>query len=399
MKTFGFIVLICLFAAIPAHAQTLPLPPQLLKMLPDTRQRRVDDASVLSRFRKALLAEFEQRLDQPDAYVRQVKAGCARFPEGDLFPYLLPAFAYASLADRGLVDRPHAQQRIAQLIELARPAVIARLKPPGDDLMKLTNYREHATYLGQFMLALCAYRLAGGDERYNALRSHLVELIRNTPDPGGSHIFKGIYWTFDTIPVLTALHWHDHLTGTNISQPLIESHWKSLNKEGTDPTTHLPYSGRTMSAGFWRSPRGCDLSWRIALMAQFDPARAKAMYEHYTASFRLDQGFIAGFREYAARGKPGMADADSGPIIADVGGTATTLGIAATLAMDDQPRLHRLCQQLDALPEFLPLIVMPGDPPRIAGMIPFDKQYHTGFLYGDITLFYAVTWSDWRFSP
>lgn len=392
MKTFGLIVLVCLCGAIAAHGQTLP--PQLLKMLPDTRQRQVDDAAVLSRFRKALLADFEQRLDQPDAYVRQVKAECAGFPEGDLFPYLLPAFAYASLADRGLVDRPHAQQRIAQLIELARPAVIARLKPPGGDLMKLTDYREHATYLGQFMLALCAYRLASGDERYDTLREHLAELSREALQQAKGqplHSFPGLTWTFDTIPVLAALHRHDQLTNRHTSQSLIESHLKWLDVNGTDANTHLPNSRANAPS------RGCELSWRIALMAQFDPARAKAMYEYYTASFWLDQGFIAGFREYPASSRA-IADADSGPIIADVGGTATTLGIAATLAMDDQPRLHRLCQQLDALPEFLPLVVMPGDPPRIAGMIPFDKQYHTGFLYGDITLFYAVTWSDWRFA-
>jgi hypothetical protein len=61
------------------------------------------DADPLVAVRARLPADFDARLASGE---------CATFPEGDLYPYVLPALAYANLAVSGL-DRAAAGTAVA----------------------------------------------------------------------------------------------------------------------------------------------------------------------------------------------------------------------------------------------------------------------------------------------
>ena len=134
--------------------------------------------------RKLLLAEFEALLAGPGTYEATVRRECRAFPERDLLPYILPALAYTNLGLSDPAFRPKARRRVAQLIDLARPAVARR----AGKLEDLDGYRRQAVYLGQYNLALGGYRLLGGDDRY--ARQH--QAISDALHAGLARIRRGV---------------------------------------------------------------------------------------------------------------------------------------------------------------------------------------------------------------
>jgi len=86
-----------------------------------------------------------------------------------------------------------------------------------------------------------------------------------------------------------------------------------------------------------------------------------------------------------------MGDIDSGPLILGIGPTATGVGVGAAKAVGDAKRLGTLARQLKVLPDFLRRLEA-GDQQLFGDSVWVNSQYVTGFLYGDVVLFYAITW-------
>jgi hypothetical protein len=88
-------------------------------------------------------------------------------------------------------------------------------------------------------------------------------------------------------------------------------------------------------------PRGCALSWTVAMLGLYDPPRARSLNSRYRRDYFVELGPVRGFREWP-RGVERPADADSGPIVSGVGTAASGIGIgAARLAgeLDDHRAL------------------------------------------------------------
>ena len=348
---------------------------------------------ALADVRARLLSEFEKQLADPPAFRTRTLRECRMFPEGDLFPFLFAAMAYTNLAVEQPATRERAAERVAQLIDLAIPSCQARLKPPGGKLDHLASYGNNAVYTGQLNVMLGCYRLVGGDDRYGAIHRRLsdllhAELVRLDGLPLQS--LPTASWPFDTLPVLLSLRLYDKHTGTDRSGPAVRKHLAWIRQEATDPETGLPWSHL---AGATREvPRGCDLSWRIMLLAHLERPYAEALYPKYAASFWIDRGVLAGFAEWPG-GRTRFQDADSGPITDGIGTAATGFGYGAAIAMHDLPRLERLCLQLPAMR--LMLQEARKTPDSFASALVYDHKCVTGFLFGDACLFYSVTWQDW----
>jgi hypothetical protein len=356
--------------------------------------------------RQKLWEQFQSLLSDAKGYAARVRRECRGFPEGDLFPYVLPACAYTNVAVGEPKLSPQARKRVAQLVELARPAVVRRVRPPGAKLENLKVYRNHATYLGQYNLALGCYRLIGGDDRFadehKAVSDALHEaLVKARGRPLWS--LPGLCWPFDTIPCLLSLRLYDRCTGVDRTSVLIKRHLEWVKRHATDSTTGLPYSRIDLRSGrALERPRGCELSWRICLMAQIDEAAARPLYRSYVKSFWLDRGVIAGFAEWPG-GRSGRQDRDSGPILLGVGMSASGFGLGAATAMADAPRAERLCAQLAEFRTLLEGMIRRSPASRrrltMGGVIDPRSTYSTGFLFGDACLFYAITWRRWPPGP
>ncbi|KKM23285.1 hypothetical protein LCGC14_1616740 [marine sediment metagenome] len=352
---------------------------------------------VIADVQARLLRAFEDHLDNPRRYAKLVAKQCRMFPEGDLFPYVLPAIAYANLALGDPKRKDLALKRMGQCIDLAIPGVLRRVRPPGGKLEKLRAFNKNATYLGQLNLALGYYRLIGGDDRYDKMHKRISDVLHTAlVERQGRPLesYPQYTWPFDTIPCLVSLALYDRHTGLARSDEIARKHLKWVQDKATDPVTGLPVSradGRTGKA--WGRPRGCDLSLRLALLAHIDRPYATKLYRNYVKHFWIDHGAMAGFAEWPG-GKGGRQDADSGPIIMGIGMSATGLGIGAAIAMDDRGRLRRLCAQIPDLKQLMAVALRPAGrgAKAIGGMIPYRKECVTGFLFGDACLFYAVTW-------
>ena len=104
----------------PTPAEDVPRPlagPQHEKADSPTRNQPPDHP--LDLVRGDLAQRFDQLLDDPAAYRRRVHDECRRFPEGDLFPYTLPAMAYAETARTDPTKREAALPRMASLLDAA----------------------------------------------------------------------------------------------------------------------------------------------------------------------------------------------------------------------------------------------------------------------------------------
>ncbi|MBS3821329.1 MAG: hypothetical protein KGY81_06165, partial [Phycisphaerae bacterium] len=364
-------------------------------------------APVQREVRSFLLSEFNELTMDADNYRQRVRDECGSLPEGDLLPYVLPAMAYANLTIHDPQGRQDlALRRMPPLIDRAIIQTVRRVRPPHGDLVNLRTYRFHATHLGQLNMAIGAYRLIGGDGRYDDIQDAIsaslhAALVASQGRPLRSYPQQS--WTFDTVPVIVSLHLHDLRTGQDRNQAVIRRHVAWMQRDGTDPQLGLPYSRLDPRGRTPVPPRGCDLSWRIALLAHVAPNYARQLYANYARHYWKDRLMVAGFAEWPPDLRDLSADADSGPIIMGVGATASTLGLAATAAVDDDERRGRLLGMLP-LGETLVRTLLRQNPARrddltMRGLIDFDSGYYTGMLYGDAALFYAITWADWSRRP
>ena len=351
---------------------------------------------------KALLKEFDGWLSEPRRYEKLVDTDCRKyFPEGDLFPYVLPVFAYTNLAIKDPNTRSKAVVRTARLIDLVLPAVVRKVRPPGRKLEKLKRFNKHATYLGQLNVALGCYRLIGGDGRYDKLHERISKLLREALEQRQGRLLESYphySWTMDTIPCLLSLYLRELHTGEEGSRELALEHFAWLRKHATDKRTGLPYSELARANGRGpEPPRGCDLSLRISMQQHFAPKETAELYRNYVRSFWLQRGPLSGFAEWP-EGKKRTADFDSGPILEGIGMSATGFGLGAAAACGDKARLRLLRLQAGIMKVLIrPMLVKDRRTGRmtIEKLVPYRKACITGFVLGDASLFYAGTWTPW----
>lgn len=98
---------------------------------------------------------------------------------------------------------------------------------------------------------------------------------------------------------------------------------EGLEAKGLPPSEVEPGSLRSRDV-----PRGCALSWTVAMRGLHAPERARRLYALYREGFLVEVGPMVGFREWP-RGVDRPADADSGPIVLGIGTAASGLGLAA----------------------------------------------------------------------
>ena len=342
---------------------------------------------------------FDAWLEDPGSYEARALKECRKFPEGDLFPFVLPAMAYAQRAFGGEIAVGHARKQVSLLVGMAVRGVARRFKTTPSKLASSPNSRQQATYLCQLNLALGAQALLGDSSRMGLHDSLTDRISGELEDSGGRplHSFPGLLWPFDTVPCLVSVAMHARARGNLEGIPLLAKHLSWLKEHATDRATGLPMS--RLDAKTYEpleSPRGCELSWRIALLALVDRKAAQQMYARYKKHFWLERLVVAGFAEWP-HGDAGKEDVDSGPIWLGIGSAASVLGGAAGLAMGDDSVVKRLLGQVESGTRMLgELLANSNSGTIVRGGIKLRRGYKTGFLFGDAVFFYALTWNQWK---
>ncbi len=329
-----------------------------------------DEATTVA----ALRARFDALVASPAELDAALADSKRRFPEGDLLPLALAIGGYAQQPSDHI-------DAMATLLDRAITVVESRVGP----LAELDGLHDQGTYLSILDLALGHFCLAGGTvyaPEHDAITRVLwLSLAAQEGAPIAS--YPDERWPIDTEIAIAAVAMHDRCRHAPDDAAAARAHIAWLTTRGLDPATQLPWTrGDTQPA---LPPRGSDLSWRIALLSSVDPAFAGALYQRYVDRFWRGEGLVRGFAEWGD-GRD-LANADSGPIVGGVGATASTLGIAAAAANGDQARRAILLGQLQA-----GRALVERSHGGLIGRVRIDARYVTGFLMGDATLFYALSW-------
>lgn len=141
-------------------------------------------------------------------------------------------------------------------------------------------------------------------------------------------------WPADNVVALYSLAVHDRLFGTHYRAAV--DRWLDAISQRLDPTTGLIPSKLHFHTGeAIMPPRGVNLAYSIAFLADLAPEVARDQYEGFRQHF-FDRWFgLVTVREYR-RGTEGAIDVDSGPIVLGLGAGANGLALAAAKAMADE---------------------------------------------------------------
>jgi hypothetical protein len=286
--------------------------------------------------------------DDGDALTRLAREMGDGRPRAAAMDLYARAFAGYALVDRGLAFPVERAQNAALLDRLIAQVLDAKTSQPfhcgmvtvaGHRLSMSAALRGHLALLlvGRARLVpLDADRRALLDALARGLASHLTDKPTHLLPSYGDRV-----WPADNEVIATALALYlDRLDGDRAVVPGLRALQRSLadlERDGLPPSEIEPRRLRGREV-----PRGCALSWTVAMRAQHDRAGARRLYDAYRARFFVDWGALVGFREWP----PGVdrpADSDSGPIVLGIGVAASGIGLGAARlagATDDEGRLR-----------------------------------------------------------
>ncbi|WP_269536899.1 hypothetical protein [Cerasicoccus fimbriatus] len=363
--------------------------------------QNVDGAQQRERAIRMMRDNFALWAQDPATLQERVNRECGLFPEGQLYPYFLTAIAFTHLAASEPDNRPANLKLAAQYLKLGIPVAGKIVNARNDDLLNLKDYDRQATTLSTVSIALGLYLRAGGkDPQLSRYHQHINQLLADAlqrADGAPIHSYPNYSWNYDTVASLYGLRLAPELTPDISVDSLWKKHELWIAKYAFDEATQLPRS----VAGFGYSevpqpPRGCDVLMRVMMLGYLDPAASKSLFRNIRPVLERESGAFYGFDEYPPD-IHGPEDNDSGPIVMDMGLSATGLAIGAALATDNDAIADRLCQQF-AFREPLLMMTQYLDLGNIPGAwfwkgVKINPRYFTGFLFGDAVMFFTVTWA------
>jgi hypothetical protein len=214
-----------------------------------------------------------------------------------------------------------------------------------DPLKSLAGNEGHIGYLGHLSFMLGAYRIIGGDYRYDTLYKKITDALTRRLNQKAFPYLKTYEYmpifTADNTVVMASLRLYDMIFHTN-HDPIIRR-WLDYTKEHLlDPETQLMvfyvgYKGNPMGGC-----RGSGIGWNSFYLPFIDTSFAmhqfKQMKVHLIKSLPLG---AAALREYP-KGKSGPADIDSGPIIFGMSTSGTGFAVAGARHSKDVSLLSGL---------------------------------------------------------
>jgi len=196
--------------------------------------------------------------------------------------------------------------------------------------------------------------------------------------------YPGQAWPVDSIVGIAALRRCNDLFELRYDDVI--ARWITLAQERLDPATGLlshradPRTGQPLD-----SARGSSQSVIARFLPAIDPIWGLDQYRRFRARFVTTVAGLPGVREYP-HGQEGNGDVDSGPLLAGVSLSATTVTLGAARAWGDTG----LAEPLRFGGEFLGMGITVGD----------EKRYALGMLpVGDAFLVWSKTAPLWRTRP
>jgi len=264
------------------------------------------------------------------------------FPEGELFFYEFYGLALQNVAET--TRDPDDIARAAREVRAMLPKIDALLThQPFASMQKAEVRGGICWFAGQNLLRARLIALSGAPDPAEIKRFHAdsatLERAFQRSATGVLEAYPGMTWPVDSLFGYRSLQIHDQLYGTTYGG-VFEKFERSMRRT-LDPATGLMPSFLYASGRPRDLPRGCAMSWSLAVLRDLDPTFADEQWAAYRRSFGRCAFGLCLFREYP----PGVSrfmDADSGPIIAGLGMSASGFALAAARAEGDMETAESL---------------------------------------------------------
>jgi hypothetical protein len=329
-------------------------------------------------------AALQLRLERGVAEIVDKPLGRKDFPNGSkvldgewLFgTYMMAAMGFGQLA----LEHPELRAREVPLLRKCVDRMIAREVRVfdkeawgGDDpIDSLDGDRDHGSYLGYLNLALSLERLVDKDDPHAALNDRITAALARRLERAPSLLlesYPGEVFPVDNASVIGSIALYDRATGAD-HRALVERFDRRLREKSRDARTGL--LRQTMPHG---APRGSGTALAAYFLSFADPTLSA---ELVAAMKRELGGSVLGFgalREYPA-GRTGRGDADSGPLVAGFGVSASGFAVGAARATGDRALFEQL----------YPTVILFGGPTGKDSM-----HFATGGPIGNAILFAMLT--------
>ncbi len=291
---------------------------------------RVDHPGEISSDVRAQ-ARWLQRSLGPDDFAFAQK----HFPEGELFLYEFYGFALQNIAEttHDPADIEFEDREVAKLL----PLVDGTLAHSPFRRMAHWSLRGGICWFaGQNLLRARHLALAPNPDPAEVARFHadsaiLADAIARS-ETGSLEAYPGQTFPVDSLFGYESLQIHDRLYGTRYDRGLAK--WENTVKRERDPATGLEPSLVSLDGHALDVPRGCALSWTLAVLPRLDADYAHAQWNAYRKYFGRCEFGLCLFREYAP-GHNRAPDSDSGLIVEGLGMSASGFALAAARAEGD----------------------------------------------------------------
>lgn len=147
--------------------------------------------------------------------------------------------------------------------------------------------------------------------------------------------YVGLSWPCDNIVAVASLAMHDKIYPakyTSFLSEYIQKLKSNLDKDGL-----IPHKTDYITGHITEQAKGSSQSLLLIFLLEIDSAFAKEQFAKYKTHFLDKKIGLYGIREHKI-GINGKGDIDSGPVIWDIGGSASVVG-AKTFALYNEPSI------------------------------------------------------------
>jgi hypothetical protein len=168
---------------------------------------------------------------------------------------------------------------------------------------------------------------------FSATCKRIAEALQGSPTPF-LESYRGMAWPADMVMCIACLASYDQLFNTHQYQPLIAD-WLIKVEERIDPQTGLiPHQTDVETGQAIEGPRGSSQALMGCFLNGIDPVFANDQFNRFKTHFVDSRFGLPGIREYP-KGVNGEEDIDSGPVLLQIGGAASIVGVK-TMAMHQE---------------------------------------------------------------
>jgi len=213
-----------------------------------------------------------------------------------------------------------------------------------DALSTLDGNNGHIGYLAHLNFMLGAYRIVGGDARFDHLHRRISDALARRVLQSRHHYletFPGQIFIPDNAVTIASLSIAQLTLGINYQEPI--SAWLAQTRGRLlDPATGLIRPWIDSDGKGVGPPRGSYAAWTIYYLNWVDRNFAQEQYRLLKTNFAVKLPFgLAALREYP-QGRHGHADVDSGPVIFGISTSGTGFMIAGARLSKDTDYLQGL---------------------------------------------------------